>query len=200
MRGKNITLIIVLILISTSISSVIRVSSREDTCQIGKPDLVFDKFELVKDEDTVYLDWSIKNVGDASTGNDSIRVNFSFCYFGVDYLFNNGIIEYFNLDKYPNLDILLIITYYLHLFILPGSHHGRFIDPLEPGENGTCWMSVIWPMSEFEDDGWFINDNICLIFRGIIDEYNIIAESDETNNQEVIRIWFPYRNEFAELS
>lgn len=193
MRGKKITLIIVLILISTSISSVVCISSGEDICQIGKPDLVFDKFKLVKQENTVVLDWSIKNIGDASTGNESIRVNFSFCYFGADFLFHHGFAD-FLLKNGPLARLISIVCFLIHFYPMPITSHGRAMNPLNPGQNGTCWFGVSWPLSRFEDDGWFFNDNICFIFRGIIDEYNTIAESDETNNQAVIRIWFPYNN------
>jgi len=77
---------------------------------------------------------------------------------------------------------------------MPITYHEWATDPLNPGENGTSWLGIGWSINEFEDDGWFINNNICFIFRGIIDEYNTIEESDETNNQAVIRIWFPYNN------
>jgi hypothetical protein len=91
--------------------------------------------------------------------------------------------------------ILNLICFPHHLFHI----HPTFItksivespNSLEPGESYT--NTGFFPI-DYEIDN-YINMKLCIITEMIVDQHNVIKESNETNNREVSKWWFPIRNE-----
>lgn len=159
--------------------------------QSGLPDLI-GTIQIVEFDDLHYINYSVENIGEGVANNFSCKV--TIYPFGT-FLFRNSFFEI--LFKLVSPQVLYWITLPFHLLHIDINFIARqtttSINPLLPGESYQNYVG--YPVdSEVQD---YINHKICIITEIVVDPDNIIAESNEKNNREIIRWWLPLKNEPA---
>ena len=94
------------------------------------------------------------------------------------------------------ITIIILLAYllawlgHINLFrVLNTQSWGKGIRPLKPGE------SYSWDSLPLSNQDYFINAQIGLVVERIVDENNLVDESNEDNNYRIYRWWFPYKTE-----
>jgi hypothetical protein len=194
MRNKILIFIVILMAFTATIPNVIsnptinNISNKDKNQDL--PDLV-GSVEIVEIDNYHYFRYSITNIGDAPAETFEI---YTVAYpFGVFPL--RGAIFEFLRDMLPQEIFYffwapLVILLKIHPFFLVGE---RYIAPfpLNPGETYTSICG-----GPFDDElEEFFNEQICYIIECIVDPNNDIKESNEFNNREVLRWWFPLKTD-----
>ena len=159
--------------------------------QDGLPDLVGSIDKIIEKNNSYYAEFSITNIGDAPAEGFSIEVT---AYpFGKFFLRNSLFDSLLKILPRPLFDLIAISLYIMGFFpsfIMKQNINST--NQLMPGESHTN----NWYMSFFNPD-FYTEWNIktCIILECIVDKDKLIRESNEFNNRDVIRWWFPLRDE-----
>ncbi|HEC89552.1 MAG TPA: hypothetical protein ENI44_03100, partial [Thermoplasmatales archaeon] len=190
MRGKLVAILFVLILLLAGLpnamsSDSIRYDKKKTSS--GLPDLVC-KLEIIKSKFDGYyhVKYSIENIGDAPTKDWLIKI--SVYPFGVMLLYHLG----FDPEhKYLHYIIMYLSALYFHvlLFKLMEEYMKSTGYVLYPGKNLT--FISIFPIYFGTKEELVGNLKIGFVIEGVADPDDKVEESDEHNNREVLRWWFP---------
>lgn len=187
---KTLTLIIVLLLILPAINNVYAID-KNDSTHDELPDLVSSIDGIIESNNSHYWEVSIMNIGNVPSNNYTIEI---VAYPLGLFLLRNTILEtlynvlpyyLFNLIAIP----LLVVFRFYPLYITRQTITSPY--QLYPGESYN--FTAILPFDEYVDR--FINIRTCIIIESIADHKDRVKESNEDNNRDVVRWWFPLRNE-----
>lgn len=196
MRRMKVIILILFLLVSILVPSVFsnpvkkKYTENDDINSCGRPDLI-GSLKIVEFNNSHYFQCNITNIGDAPAS--FFKVNITAYPFGT-YLFRDKFYQLLRDLLTPQA--LLIITIPLIIlkispsFLLRLESSANF--SLEPNESYIL-DSMIPFDSSIED---YINSRTCVIIEVIVDEYNEIIESNELNNRDVIKWWFPLKTDY----
>jgi hypothetical protein len=153
------------------------------------PDLV-GSVELFEEGGQTWYNYSITNIGDAAA--DHFNVTVTLYPFGTFLLRNT--IWLFLIEYLPPtiLDIIAISLDMMGIFpfFMRQSRTDSW-NPLLPGETD---VETSWGPFDVDFDKYF-NSRVCMILECVADPDNEIKESNEMNNRDVIRWWFPLKTQ-----
>jgi len=193
MRVKLVTILSALILLLTGLPNVIGSHPMESTeiNSHGKPDLI-GEVKVVKINGYYVFRAIITNIGDARA--EFWSINATLYDFG-GYLFHKiGLDTRHNLFHYlfayllawlGHINIFKVLNWYA---ARPNISNNIF-PPLDPGD------SFYWDSLPLPNQDYFINAQIGFVIECIVDENNLVDESNEDNNYRIYRWWFPYKTE-----
>lgn len=164
-------------------------NSSLDKNQENLPDLV-GSVDIYEKNDSYWFNFSITNNGNAPANNYTVVV--TVYPFGT-FLFRNAFFRLI-LNLPPSIRAIIVnpIVRVLHIFPFFIQDHGYHSEyPLNPGEtiNGSSWSPFDYDIDSY------INTKICIILECVVDPENYIKESNELNNNDIIRWWFPLNTE-----
>jgi hypothetical protein len=175
--------------LSPTVFSSIQAKEYKNDRQSKLPDLT-GFIQIVEFDDFHYIKYSVNNSGDGPENNFSCKV--TIYPFGT-FLFRNSFFEI--LYKLVSPQVLYWITLPFHLLHISPSFIAcqttTSTTPLLPGESYQNYVG--YPIDGQVQN--YINHKICIITEIVVDPDNIIAESNENNNREIIRWWLPLKNE-----
>ena len=193
MREKLIALTFVIIIVLTSIpialSVEVKSNESEQTTKSALPDLILDVSFIERENGYHYTKMVVKNIGDAPaipTGNYTVKV--SSYPFGIYPVHEPLMKIFFNLPDFLFVLFVNVVILKLHIYPLPTLlSEGYFYDPLYPNKTETRYAML--PMDQEADD--YFNAKICIVTETVVDYFDTIKESNETNNKKIIRWWLP---------
>ncbi len=188
MRGKLVAILSILILLLAGLPNAIGSHPMESTKinSHGKPDLI-GEVKVVKINGYYVFRHIITNIGNATAEYWSINTTV--------YDFGGYLLHKMGFDPAHNY------YHYLFAYLLGWLGHINLVQvlnirswskgnrPLKPGESHS-WDSFPLPNQDY-----FINAQIGLVIECIVDENNLVDESNEDNNYKIYRWWFPYKTE-----
>jgi len=162
------------------------------TATADLPDLVYNYIGCIDidGEGHYVVEFSISNIGNAVA--EEWSVNMSVHYFGALFLSKLGFDPFNNIFHQKISNFLFAFFHFETIFILSSCITSGLHNNLLPGETKefTSWFEITMPINQFRTNG-----NIAIVIEGIADPEMDVEESNEQNNQEIVRWWFPLKND-----
>jgi len=190
-KKKSVIFIIIFLMILPNIQLVtsIPTSNKVDTNQSELPDLI-GSVNIYEKDGSYWYNFSISNIGDAKADHYNITAT---VYPLGTFLFRNKIMGFIGKIS-PQLLYLVAFPFKHILRIYPYFIDMRGQDSPNPIYPGDTFIFDSWGPFDYEISG-YVNSRICLILECIVDPDKTVKESNEQNNNAVIKWWFPLKNE-----
>jgi hypothetical protein len=181
MKRKILPIVVILMFLFTVLSPIQAIKTADTKTSAGLPDLTCD-VEIVEIDGGYNIQLTVTNEGTATTNVWSVHAR---AYGPIAYLFYRlGI----NMSSGPFAGILVWIACRFDITFWPIIGTGAYSSayPLAPGQSYTITSSFNIPINHLYPDEKFV-----IIIEGIADREKKVKESNEFNNRDIIRWWFP---------